>query len=168
MRRADIGASAASQAVVQPKPGCAFQIAGADAGRHVQRQKVQGANMGASAAADAILLVGFAAFGGGERQHAAATLDDGRVERGQGHAHHRAAHHQALRLFGEPAAKFDQRAHRRADRDFDIARLAHGQPGHGHDAMGQRLAKAQRAVNRVSRADVVHQHADAGHARAGG
>ncbi len=127
------------------------------------RQQPGRASVHAQAAADAGLL-GFLRrhFIHRRRQNAVADLDDRHVQRGQGKAHQRAAHHHHLLRLRTETDEIKQVLHRRADACPQVARALDRLAGQGHHALNQRFAVDDRPLDGEGGADVLHQHADSG------
>ncbi len=92
---------------------------------------------------------------GRKGQYAAAALDDRDLGVGHDLTHHRSAHHQPCRLFGQAAAVLEQVGDPGADRYQHILRLAHCSAGNGHHPRDQRLVDAQGAVDGKGGADIM-------------
>ena len=129
-RRADIGAGAALDAVEQVM--CLELLMLLADGEEVQllRQQAGRAGFGAFAAADARhSRRRWWQLGGGRGQQAVGGLDHGYGEVGQGKAHHRAAHDQAVQLAAVQASKLQQFTRRRAEQYLNVHRSGQGLTG---------------------------------------
>ena len=173
-RRADIGAGAALDAVEQVMRLELFMLL-AD-GEEVQllRQQAGRTGFGTLTATNARHGRRWRwQLGGGRGQQAVGGLDHGYGEVGQGKAHHRAAHDQAVQLAAVEAGKLQQFTHRGAEQHLDVHRSGQGLTGQGGNARDQRFAVHHRVMDGHASADVLAEHADirrqatAGHFHAG-
>ena len=165
--RADIGAGAALDAVVDMVGARFIVIAALAVPVKLLRQQFRRAGVGAGGATNTgLLFVVVAHFAGGGRENAVGDLHHRHVERRQGKAHQRAAHNHHLTWRGRKADLMQQMADRGADAAPDVARLRNRLAGQRHHALGERLAVDHRALHRPGGADVLHQHADIGRASA--
>ena len=95
-------------------------------------------------------------------QQAVGGLDQRHIQRGQGEAHHRPAHDQAVELAAVEPGESQQFSHRCADQCLDVHRLGECCTGQGGDAGDQWLAQQYRIVDRDAGADVLAEHANIG------
>ncbi len=165
--RADPGAGAALNAVVNMVGARFIVIAALAVPVELLRQQIGRAGVGARGAANTgLLLVVVAHFAGGWRENAVGDLHHRHVKGRQGKAHQRATHNHHLTRRGGKADLVQQMADRGADAAPDVARLRNRLAGQGYNALGQRLAVNHRALHRPGGADILHQHADIGRASA--
>ena len=162
-RRADIGTGAALDAVEQVvRLELVVLLA---EGEEVQllRQQASRAGLGAIPTADA-------GHGGwrrgqflaGRGQQAVAGLDQRHIQRGQGKAHHRPAHDQAVELTLVQAGKGQQLADRGADQGAHVAGAGQRFTCEGGDALDQWLAVHHRVMDGHTGTDVLADDADIG------
>ncbi len=165
--RADIGAGAALDAVVDMVGARFIVIAALAVPVKLLRQQFRRTGVGAGGAANTgLFFLVIAHFAGGRRENTVGDFHHRHVKRRQGKAHQRAAHNHHLTRRGGKADLMQQMTDGGTDAAPDVARLRNRLAGQGHHALGQRLAVDHRALHRPSGADVLHQHADIGRASA--
>ena len=161
LARADPGTGAALDAVEQVELLRLVILLGPAVPVELLGQQGGGAGVGAGAAADAGLLrLGRGQLGPGRGEQAVGGLDHGHHGVGQGEAHHGPPHDHPLARFRLQIEAPQQPAYRGAKAHPGIARLLEGVSGEGNDALDERLAIDDGALDGEHGGDVEHHDAD--------
>ena len=158
--RADVCARAALHAVGEVELLHHLDVALFLVHIHVDGLQIHRAGVDALAAADADGIFDGAVLVLREGQQRGGALAARDVQVVLGKAHHRAAHDDLPRRFGEAARLLEHPLHRRADADEDVLRRGDGRAGHGDDALDGRQALVRGAVDAVGGERVEHGAAD--------